>query len=63
MRALRRALSDGADARLARRRPSKLPQYVADYMGHRFQDPAPEWEPPQDNGGAPPAPDAGASPF
>ena len=44
-------------------RPSRLPAYVADYMGHRGQDPPPKWTPPSDESSERPASDASASPF
>ena len=43
-------------------RPSRLPAYVADYMGHRGQDPPPKWTPPPPEDGTA-GPDASASPF
>ena len=46
----------------APRRPSRLPPYVADYMGHRGQDPPPKWSPPAPEEGTA-GPDASASPF
>lgn len=46
----------------APRRPSRLPPYVADYMGHRGQDPPPKWNPPAPEEGTA-GPDASASPF
>lgn len=46
----------------ASNRPGKWP-WVADYMGHRGQDPAPKWNPPASPEGGAANADAGASPF